>query len=184
MFGIWWGRHWRMVLIGLLAVALIVSLSLVLPRLVTVRGELASATGEFTNVQAQLAAVTTERDGIKNELLTVTANLTQKTIELIAAKAEIEKLEGEKSALEEALSEARRENLPTKGEVESFLRENFSACRTTTVDTLREAFPELKIEGLPLTPQGEKGSCYVQVRVAGDRGFFLIGNTLFPLIVW
>jgi len=173
----WWKKFWCFVVIGALALGLIISLSLVLPRLVTVRGEL-------TNAQAQLAAVTTERDGIKNELLTVTANLTQKTIELIAAKAEIEKLEGEKSALEEALSEALGENLPTKAQIENFLHANFNTCRTTTVDGLREAFPELKIEGLPLTPQGEEGSCYVQVRVAGDRGFFIIGQTLIPLIVW
>jgi len=174
----WCEKWWKIMVIGLLVAALIVvSLAIFIPKINGLESELSSTKTELATKQDELTAVQVNITAMKVELAVAQLNL-------IATKAELAACQGDLADCEEALSEALGENLPTKAQIENFLHANFNTCRTTTVDGLREAFPELKIEGLPLTPQGEEGSCYVQVRVAGDRGFFIIGQTLIPLIVW
>ena len=184
MFEIWWGRHWRMVLIGLLAAALIVSLSVIIPKLEKERSELATAEGKLVICQQEKSRLEAEVANVTQQLVICQQEKSRLEVEVANVTQQLVICQQEKSRIEEDLAEALGESLPTKAEVEALLREKFSTCRTITVEALRETFPDLKIEGLPLTPQGEEGSCYVLIRAAENRGFFIIGQTLIPLIVW
>jgi len=183
MFGIWWGRHWRRVVIGILVVGLVVVSLVFIPKINGLKGELTDNQAALTVCQKERGKLESEVANATKDLATCQENLATCQENLATCQENLTACQEDKEELEEELEEARGEDLPTKAQIENFLHANFNACRTTTVDGLREAFPELIIEGLPLTAQGEGGSCYIIVRVA-EGGFFLIGEKLLPLIVW
>jgi len=171
----WCEKWWKIMVIGLLVAALIVvSLAIFIPKINGLESELSSTKAELATKQDELTAVQVNITAMEVELAVAQLNL-------IATKAELAACQGDLADCEEALEEA-LPTLPTKAEVEAVLRAKFNTCRTITTDALRQAFPTLEIDLQPLTDQGEKGSCYIQVKVAEGR-FFIVGTRLLPLIV-
>lgn len=171
----WWKRCWRMVVIGVLAAALIVSVAILVPRLHRVTAELNNAKTELATVNGELTKANDELTKTKEELTKTKGELAETGENLTKANEEIEVLEEQIEALVPTT---------TKAEVEDVLVSVWKAgvCRADVETALRNEFSNLRIEWLSFNPKKpEESSGYIMVRVK-EGGFYIQGTSLYPLI--